>query len=113
MSLKHAFKKGRRAEKEICELLNKSGLNAKVIPVYLNEMRPGGNDIILEKFYGLQVKHREALPGYLWKWLEDNHFLVLKKNRNIPLVVMRFHDFTKLFKNGHKTNKDWFQWQQS
>ena len=102
MSLKHAFKKGRRAEKEICEILNENGLSAKVIPVYLNDMRPGGADIFLEERFNIQVKHREALPEYLWEWLMANDFLVLRKNRKVPLVVMTLGMFVEYFKNGIK-----------
>ena len=96
MPLKHAFRKGRRAEKEICDLLKNAGFRAKVVPVYLNELRPGGADILLEDRFNVQVKHRENLPEYLWKWLESNHFLVLRKNRKVPLVTMRLGEFINI-----------------
>lgn len=102
MSIKNAFKKGRRAEKEFCNMLISEGLNAKVMPVYLNDLRPGGADLILENKYNLQVKNQKKIPSYLWEWLENNHFLVLKDNHKEFLVTMRFKEFVSLFKIAFK-----------
>lgn len=101
--MKHPFKKGRRFEKELSKLLSINQIPSKVLPVYLNDLRPNGADIVALGRLNIQCKHQESISNKLWLWLTNNDFLAIRKNHKPTLFVMRqehFMDYLLRIKNG-------------
>ena len=90
--------KGIRAERRIVDELREVGLDAYRIPLSGSvagfkcdvELRLPGRKLHLES------KARKGRFGWFYKWLKDADALVIKKDCNQPLIVMRLTDFASL-----------------
>jgi hypothetical protein len=90
--------KGIRAERQIVELFRQAGLEAYRIPLSGSvagfksdvELRIGAKRLHLES------KVRGGRFSMIYRWLFGADALVIKKDCNQPLIVMRLTDFASL-----------------
>lgn len=97
MSGKAPKQKGNRLEREIVQHLQQAGLEAKRVPLS-GSARGFKGDVIVTlstKHYRLECKSRKDFRT-LYGWLEGNDALILKGDRQEPLVVMRLADLLAL-----------------
>lgn len=94
--------KGCALERWVSERLNENEIPAERTPLsgmiggkYGNDVITGTRDNIVDS---IECKNRESNPIRFWEWIEDDDFLVLKRNRKKPLVVMEFDRFIDLYK---------------
>lgn len=94
--------KGARVERLIVNLLNEAGLDACRVPLSgATEYAKGDIDIRLADMTLVgEVKARNKLPGWMRDWLGENDWLVLKEDRQPPMVVMTFDQFAALCRRG-------------
>jgi Holliday junction resolvase len=89
--------KGSRVERSVIHLLQDNGLAAeKISGMY----RPGA-DIsvpVLGIDRDIEVKSRAAGFSRLYSWLEDRYALVVKADRQEPLVIIRLRDAAQVAK---------------
>ena len=100
---KSAKTKGYLAEHELKNMHNDMGVFCKRVP--LSGAAPGykGDLVILEEFQA-EVKKRAEGNGFatLERWLGQNDMLFLKRNRQLPMVVLDWATYTKLIR-GYKS----------
>lgn len=89
--------KGDRLEREVVKALIEAGIKAKRVllsgsvqgyPGDIAATLPGLDEMVLE------CKSRKSSP--LYAWIENRGALVVKGDRQEPLVVLRLGDFLKL-----------------
>ena len=94
--------KGRSLENLVTETLNTNGIPAQRIPLSGSLGGQYSDDVIIgtieKPISRLECKFRESISMQLWDWSEDVDYLVLKRSRKQPLVLMSLDKFIKLYK---------------
>ena len=86
--------KGARRERETVSLFKSWGLRAERVPLSgAVRYQDNGGDVDVYKPgrdapFVCEVKGRRQFPSYLYQWLGENDFLVLKGDRVEPVAVM-------------------------
>ncbi len=90
--------KGARVERLVVNLFREAGLDACRVPLSgATEYAKGDIDIIMDDLTLVgEVKARRKLPAWMRDWLGDNDWLALKEDRQPPMIVMTFDQFTAL-----------------
>jgi hypothetical protein len=91
MSGRRSRDKGSRGERAIVHLLLNHGFAArKVSAMY----RPGEDVIVplLGSDRAVEVKVRGTGFAQIYRWLGPNFALVLRRDRDVPLIVLRLED---------------------
>lgn len=94
-------------EREIVHLHRDAGLPAERVP--LSGAAGGGfsGDVIIDGDLRAEVKARAHGEGFktLERWLGDNHFLFLRRDRSTPIVVMPWDVYLKLMQSRKTGNE--------
>src|SRR5262245_29645867 len=93
--------KGSRTERAIVHTLQDSGLAAEKI----SGMYRSGADIsvpVLGIDRDIEVKSRATGFSRLYSWLEDRYALVVKADRQEPLVIIRLRDAAEIAKSAER-----------
>ena len=92
----HSKRKGSRVERELVKALQAAGVDALRVP--LSGAVEGFKGDILLGDKVAEVKTRKNGEGFavIERWLADNDYLFLKRDRNSPLVVMAWEEFLDL-----------------
>ncbi len=85
MSGRHSRSKGARTERNIARLLQDHGLAA----VKISGMYKPGADLSVPRIGSVEVKCRADGFRQLYSWLTDRDALVVKADRQEPLIIMR------------------------
>ena len=98
-----AKSKGTRVEREMVKKLEGEDIPAWRVPMSgaLGGSLNADLKIGPEKEWDVEVKARSGGGGFvqLERWLGNNHFLFLKRDRQDPLVTMEWGVFVELFKS--------------
>ena len=99
MSGKKSRDKGCRTERSIVNTFKDAGIPAERVPLSGAVHGSFGGDIIIgDDKQKAEVKCRTNGFKKLYSWLEDNDYLIVKADRQEPLVVMEIGRFINLFK---------------
>ena len=79
--------KGQREERAIAHLLGATKISA---------MHKPGHDLELEDGRTVEVKIRASGFRLIYRWLEPVDILVIRADRQEPLVVVRLYNFREL-----------------
>ena len=97
--------KGRRLENWVAEQLRNNGIQAERVPLTGSYAGLDGKflgDVVIGTFDQpigmIECKNRESISKLLWEWLEGNQYLIVKRNKYKPLVVMTMEEFMELKK---------------
>lgn len=91
--------KGARIEREVVNLFQEAGIAAERVPL---SGAAGGSykgDVsmpVLGRDVTLEVKARASGFKSIYGWLSENYGLVLRADRQAPLIVLRLSDFAEL-----------------
>lgn len=91
--------KGARIEREVVNLFQEAGIGAERVPL---SGAAGGSykgDVsmpVLGRDVTLEVKARAAGFKQIYGWLAENYGLVLRADRQQPLICLRLSDFAEL-----------------
>lgn len=96
MSGRKSRNKGYRGEHELVVKLNENLISAKRVPLSGGSWVKG--DIILEGLGVGEVKLRADGFKEIYKWLANNDFLFIKRDRDQYLVVMPLDDWMEMVK---------------
>jgi len=91
--------KGNRTERAIVALLQGHGFAAERVPLSGAARGRFGGDVsvpLLGVDRRVEVKCRADGFAELYKWLADHDFLVVKRDRDEPLVVMRLSEAARI-----------------
>jgi len=99
----HSKRKGYYNERKVVDLLNKDGIPAERVPLSGALGRVNGLDLrgdIDVIGFKAEVKARANGSGFttLEKWMGENDFLVLRRDRQMPFVAMNWETYIKLMK---------------
>jgi len=97
LSAKGRRNKGNRVEREIVKMHQDMGVNAERVPL---SGAAGGSytgDVIVDNQYRVEVKARKEGKGFtlLTRWLGDNDMLIVKEDRQEPMVVLPWSTYKK------------------
>lgn len=103
MSGRHSRNKGARIEREVVNLLQELGLAAERVPLsgaVKNRHTAGGDVWVPVKNVDrlLEVKCRADGFKQIYDWMSGNYGLVIRRDRDEPLIVLRFAEFAELAK---------------
>lgn len=97
-------RKGGKTEREIVNRLKAAGIRAERVPLsgaahyqgrsHDVDIYPRGRDAPLI----CEVKSRKAFPAWLMDWLSDNDSLILRADRQEPIVVLPWRVWEELLK---------------
>lgn len=99
MGGRHSRNKGARVEREVVHICQEGGIAAERVPLsgaaggsYKGDvsMPVLGHDVTLE------VKARASGFKQIYGWLADNYGIVLRADREQPLICIRLTDFVEL-----------------
>lgn len=97
-----AKQKGTRAEREVVDKLNSANIACERVPLSGSLGGKYSDDVVIGSIdkpeARIEVKNWERHANYLWELLAPVDFLVLRKNRKEPLVVMTIDTFIKFYK---------------
>lgn len=90
--------KGLRVEREIVAMHQAIGIHAERVPL---SGAAGGSytgDVIVDGQYRVEVKARKSGKGFtmLTRWLDDNDMLIVKEDKQEPMVVLPWKTYKKL-----------------
>lgn len=82
--------KGARVEREIVNTLEEMGIPAERVPLSGSAGGSYTGDVIVLHKFKAEVKARKSGTGFalIYKWLADNDMLIVKQDRQEPLVIM-------------------------
>lgn len=93
--------KGDRFEREVVDSFMRDGMPAQRVPLSGAAGGMFGGDVQVDTRLGrkkLECKSRARAWKAEYDWLQGNFALVIKRDREEPLVVMRLSDFKTLAK---------------
>lgn len=108
MSGRASRDKGARTEREVVRVLQDAGLAAERVPL---SGASGGSycgDVsvpILGVDKRIEVKCRAGGFVKIYDWLQGNYALVLRRDRDVPLITLRLSDFAELAIEADKQNR--------
>jgi Holliday junction resolvase len=91
--------KGNRTERTIVAILQNFGFAAERVPLSGAARGRFGGDISVPLFgvdKRVEVKCRASGFSQLYSWLGDHDFLIVKRDRAEPLVVLRMSDAARI-----------------
>lgn len=99
MSGLRSRRKGLRTERETVSILQESGIAAERVPLSGAAGGKYTGDVsmpVLGRDVTLEVKHRKDGFKQVYDWLAGNYGLVLRADRQQPLICLRLSDFAEL-----------------
>jgi hypothetical protein len=91
--------KGTRAEREVVCILHEAGIAGERMPLSGGAGGSFVGDVclpVLGRDVRLEVKCRARGFAQLYGWLASNYGLVIRRDRDQPLIVLRLKDFAEL-----------------
>lgn len=86
--------KGATAERAVVNRLREAGIKADKVPLSGGaHFRGEGHDVTIHENVKAEVKIRKADFARIYAWLEDNDMLMIRRDRDQWLVVMRLEDW--------------------
>ena len=94
-------RKGQRIEREVVNMLIEAGIAAQRVPLSGAAGGLFGGDIVIAGQYTAEVKARKNGAGFiqLERWMKGRDALILKRDRQPPMVVIEFDTYTALLNN--------------
>lgn len=99
MTGRHSRNKGARVEREAVAILQEAGIAAERIPLSGAAGGSFSGDIsmpVMGRDRRLEVKCRAAGFKQIYDWKGGNYGLVLRRDRDAPLIVLSLKDFAEL-----------------
>lgn len=99
MTGRRSRNKGARIEREAVAILQEAGIAAERIPLSGAAGGRFAGDIsvpVMGKDRRLEVKCRAAGFAQIYAWLAGNYGLVIRRDRDEPLAVLRLKDLAEL-----------------
>lgn len=98
---KRSRQKGDRAEREVVAILQEAGLAAERVPLSGAAGGRFSGDVtapVLGRDEKIEVKCRANAAGFssLYKWLSEHFAVVVRRDRDQPLICLRLKDFARL-----------------
>ena len=93
-----SYAKGARVEREMVKKFQDAGIEAERVPL---SGAAGGSykgDLVIKGQYRAEVKARKGGAGFAMidRWLSDMDVLIVKRDRQEPMVVMPFDAYAEL-----------------
>ena len=105
MSGRKSKSKGYRGEHNLVTRLNENQIKAKRVPLSGASYIKG--DVVITKLGKAEVKWRKDGFKELYKWLGNNDFLFVKRDRDDYLVVLKIEKWMKLVKKKELDSEIW------
>ena len=89
-------RKGRRLEQELVRTLKASGIEAKRVPLSGSADGFKGDAVVTLNGHDLTLEVKSRKQCSLYRWLGERDALIVKADRQEPLVCLRLRDLLKL-----------------